>query len=542
MTSSDPQGKGKGKAPNPSSASTSSTFTAPTRTTSNDTPSRQDEQPTPSLLNRIGASAAGLSRDVFAGGSAVGGESLRRDARGFLAAAGNGKGGSTSASGNENGDVGYTQMHTGNLGLLDGSSSISGGVGDTLGMRSAGNMRTSGSGSGIQGAGGSGNLDGNTVEGSERARWIQQNEKEFAEFLDGVPSLTTAGDAGFEGGYMESTYEMHTNDSQTAQAGKFQYGAPLNPVGKQAFEDSWARSAQEVTGQHEAHPGPHAVNTREPTIYHFEPLPAFNPDKVTAAEYRREVVNTTARRDAGYMNTGHHNISVQEQESRDGDEVRDLLSRIGGFSFDEEIAGLSETEIERDEMKAYEREWMGMSSMERDRIIQVTRDLFPEKVKDGRGGLHGGIDVENPLNLFPGHEREAEENWREEKEREMQREEEDDDDDDDEFEGEVLNFQGTEWRVRKEKKNGEIKKGMRGKAKEEWKSDWEGVLKGYTDEVWGGLIPLVREAREELKVEEEKGDGGEGKETGNLKALRRLGAVLGHLRGLDGSGKQGWGC
>ncbi|TGO30149.1 hypothetical protein BPAE_0007g00260 [Botrytis paeoniae] len=551
MTLSNPRGKGKGKAPDPSSssasASTSSTTVSPAQTTSNDTPSRQDEQPTPSLLNRIGASAAGLGRDVFAGESGVGGERLRRDARGLLVAAGNGKGGSTSAiaGGSRNGDVGYTQMHTGNLGLLDGSSSISGGNRKDLGMRSAGDMGTSGSGSGsgIQGAGGSGDLNGNAVRGDERARWIQQNEKEFSEFLDGVPSLTPAADAGFEGGYLESTYEMYTNDLQAAQGGKVQYGAPSNPVGQQAFEDSWARSAQEVANQHEAHPGPRAVNKREPTIYHFEPLPAFNPDKMTAAEYHRGVMNTIAHKDAGNMNTTNHNISVQEQESRDGDEVRDLLSRIGGVSFDDEVAGMnqgmSDAEIEGDDMKAYEREWMGMSSVERGRIIQVTRDLFPGDVRDGGAVVHRGFDAENPLNLLPGHEREAEEKWRDEREREMQREEEEeeDDDDDDEFEGEVLNFQGIEWRVRKEKKNGEIKKGMKGNPKEEWKSDWEGVLKGYTDEVWGGLIPLVREAREELKVEEEKGDGGEGKEKGNLKALRRLGAVLGHLRGLDGSGK-----
>ncbi|KAF7924327.1 uncharacterized protein EAE98_007378 [Botrytis deweyae] len=531
MTSSDPQGKGKGKAPNPSpaSASTSSTSVPPAQITSNDTPSRLDEQPTPSLLNRIGASAAGLGRDVFAGGAGVGGESLRRDAQGLLVAAGNGKGGSTSAiaRGNGNGDVGYTPMHRGNPRLTDGSSSMSRGVGDTLGMRSAGNVGTSGSG--FQGAGGSGDSNGNAVGGDERARWIQQNEHAFSEFLDGLPSLTPAGDSGFGDGVSGSSYGMYES---------IPYGAPSNTVGKQALEDSWARSAQRGNDQREGYYGSRAVNAREPTIYHFEPLPAFHPDKMTAAEHRREVVNAISHRDAGYMNTDHHDISVQEQESRDGDEVRDLLSRIGGASFDEEIAGMdrgmSEMEIEGEDMKVYEREWMGMSSVERDRIIQATRGLFPEEVKNGGGVVHGGVDVENSLNLFPEYEREAEERWRGEREREMHREEEDDDD---EFEGEVLNFQGIEWRVRKEKKHGDTKKGIRGKAKEEWKSDWEGVLKGYTDEVWGGLIPLVREAREELQIEEEKGDGGEGNEKGNLKALRRLGAVLGHLRGLDGSGK-----
>ncbi|TGO08010.1 hypothetical protein BTUL_0231g00080 [Botrytis tulipae] len=540
MTSSNASGKGKGKAPDPSSASasTSSTAVPPAQTASNDKPSRQDEQPTPSLLNRIGASAAGLGRDVFAGGAGVGGESLRRDAQGLLVAAGNGKGGSTSAivGGSGNGDVGYTQMHTGNPRLMDGFSSISGGGGDTLGMRSAGNMGTSGSG--VPGAGGSADVNGKAVGGDERAIWIQKNEHAFSEFLDGVPSLTPAGDSGFGGDDSGSSYGMHESIPQVALGDVFQYGAPSNIVGKQALEDSWARSTQQVNNQREGHSEPRDINTREPTIYHFEPLPAFHPDKMTAAGYRREGVNTISRRDAGDMNINHHNISVQEQESRDGDEVRDLLSRIGGVSFDEEISGMDQVMsvagIERDEMKVYEEEWMGMSSVERERIIQATRDLFPEEVKNGGGVMHGGIDVENSLNLLPEHERGAEERWRGEREREMQR---GDEEDDDEFEGEVLNFRGIEWRARKEKKNGETKKEIKRKAKEEWKSDWQGVLQGYTDEVWGGLIPLVREAREELKIEEQKGDGGQGKEMGNLKALRRLGAVLGHLRGLHGSGK-----
>ncbi|TGO59679.1 hypothetical protein BOTNAR_0158g00010 [Botryotinia narcissicola] len=541
MASSNASGKGKGKAPDPSPASASSAAVPPAQTTSNDKPSRQDEQPTSSLLNRIGASAAGLGRDVFAGGAGVGGESLRRDAQGLLIAAGNGKGGSTSAiaGGNGNGDVGYTQVHSGNPRLMDGSSSISGVGGDSLGMRSAGNMGTSRNG--IPGAGGSADVNGKAVGGDERARWIQQNEHAFSEFLDSVPSLTPAGDSGFDGDDSEYSNGMHESIPQVALGDEFQYGTSSNIVGKQALEDSWARSAQRVSNQYETNSGSCAVKTREPTTYHFEPLPAFHPDKMTTAEYRREGVNTISPRDAGDMNINHHNISVQEQESRDGDEVRDLLSRIGEFSFDEEISGMdqgmSEAGIERDEMKAYEEEWMGMSSVERERIIQATRDLFPEEVKNGGGVVHGGIDVENSLNLFPEHERGAEERWRGERDREMQREDEEEEDDDDELEGEVLNFQGIGWRARKEKKNGETNKGIKGKAKEEWKSDWEGVLQGYTDEVWGGLIPLVREAREELKVEEQKGDGGQGREMGNLKALRRLGAVLGHLRGLDGSGK-----
>ncbi|KAK8903160.1 hypothetical protein QC760_008643 [Botrytis cinerea] len=451
MTSSD--SKEKGKAPDMSPASASSTAAPPAQTISNDTPSRQDEQPTPSLFNRIGASAAGLGRDVFAGSAGVGGDRLRSDAQGLLASIGNGKGGASMDAG---GNSGYTQMHAGNSGFLDGSSSISRGNGNALGMRSSGIKGTSD----VQGTGGSGDLNGNGVGGGERSRWIQQSESEFSEFLDGVPSLTPAGDSDFEAGHMESFNGLPTNNLQAVQGDQFQHGvlpAPTgvfsNPVGNQAFEDSWSQAAREIDNQHSARSGPRAVNTQGPVVYHFEPLPAWNPDNLTAAEFRQKAMDTITREKAEYMNTYYQGASVQEQESRDGDEVRNLLSRIGEASFDDEITGmnqeLSETEIEGDEMKAYEGEWMG-----------------------------------------------------------------------------------TEWRVRKEKKNGEKE---HGKGKEEWKSDWEGVLKGYTDEVWGGLLPLVREAREELKAEEEKSDGGKGggNEKGNLKALRRLGAVLGHLRGLN---------
>jgi hypothetical protein len=61
--------------------------------------------------------------------------------------------------------------------------------------------------------------------------------------------------------------------------------------------------------------------------------------------------------------------------------------------------------------------------------------------------------------------------------------------------------------------------------REHWREQWEGVLTRYTDEVWGGLLPLVQEARKE--VEDMK--NGESA-TEQPKALRRLGDILGHLQ------------
>lgn len=66
-----------------------------------------------------------------------------------------------------------------------------------------------------------------------------------------------------------------------------------------------------------------------------------------------------------------------------------------------------------------------------------------------------------------------------------------------------------------------------GGAREQFVEEWEGVLNRYADEVWGGLAPLVREARKE--VEEAKANP-TSEDARDMKAVRRLGAILGHLR------------
>jgi len=61
-------------------------------------------------------------------------------------------------------------------------------------------------------------------------------------------------------------------------------------------------------------------------------------------------------------------------------------------------------------------------------------------------------------------------------------------------------------------------------AREHWREQWEGVLTAYTDEVWGGLLPLVKQARQEME-----GARVDGLVSEKPTALRRLEAILSHL-------------
>lgn len=61
--------------------------------------------------------------------------------------------------------------------------------------------------------------------------------------------------------------------------------------------------------------------------------------------------------------------------------------------------------------------------------------------------------------------------------------------------------------------------------KQQWFDQWDGVLNRYADEVWGGLLPLVKEARKEIEDIRNSEEA-----TKQPKALRRLNAILGHLQ------------
>jgi hypothetical protein len=110
----------------------------------------------------------------------------------------------------------------------------------------------------------------------------------------------------------------------------------------------------------------------------------------------------------------------------------------------------------------------GLSAEQLSQLRTMTRDLFPS------AEAHGAINPGHPLNLTP-------------------------------------NFEGAY--------------GQPPTGSGDWREQWDGVLNRYTDEVWGGLLPLVKEARREVK--DIRNDPSNIQQP---KALRRLGAILGHLR------------
>jgi hypothetical protein len=110
----------------------------------------------------------------------------------------------------------------------------------------------------------------------------------------------------------------------------------------------------------------------------------------------------------------------------------------------------------------------GLSSDQISKLREITKDIFPPPER------HIGVSSDNPMNLLPDLSNES-----------------------------MI-------------------------AKEHWKEQWERVLTGYADEVWGGLLPLIKEARTEVEdiSQSQKNIADDEKP----KALRRLEAILGHLQ------------
>ncbi|KAF7854738.1 hypothetical protein EAF04_010306 [Stromatinia cepivora] len=530
-------------------------------------PTKRDEQPQSSLLARIGASATGLGRDVFKGDrrgeglGGEGGEGLRRDVVGLMRGRGDGKGG-VGGGGNGGGSGSYA----GPSSLRDAGVGFAGPAARNEGTRSAGNNDMKGNGG-----------DEKASEGqSERARHMQQSENEFSDFLDGVPSLAPADDFGFASGPgpgpgpgagsrsrnrgQEVDYAASSSSGAGAGAGfgagfltqgntnffwgdadaegegegmdtqkdRFKYGAVSKPNSgliqgntNSEWKNVWARTSGASTSTEQVQNPQVEIDKLKEWEGDFDMdkfLGEPEPSNISSNGENGKVSSPGYSERDGSRSVEFTHTSISEQEKRDGEAVREILSKIGGLDldFEEEMGELlteqkAWAENEQD-MKGYEWEWKwGMNEEERERIRRITRDLlFPEPV------VYRISKGDHSLNLIPGYEKEKEARWREER-----RGKEEDN-------GKEHMFAGVMFKSKMDE--------GKGKGKEEWKSDWEGVLRGYTDEVWGGLLPLILEAREELGREEKERETGEAKDSGDLKALRRLGAVLGHLRGMGNEG------
>jgi hypothetical protein len=173
--------------------------------------------------------------------------------------------------------------------------------------------------------------------------------------------------------------------------------------------------------------------------------------------------------------------TVAEQESHDGEEVLAILSDPGETA---DIFGTPTIDNE-------DFDW-GLTAEQISQLRAMTEDILPPPEP------HVPTSVENPLNLRPTFE-------------------------------DASNFNRSIPQIDTNGDESHIYFGVNGQprvAKQMWIEQWEDVLTRYTDEVWGGLLPLVQEARREIEgIQIDLG-----KSTEQLKALRRLGLIFGHLR------------
>ncbi|KAK1964559.1 hypothetical protein LY78DRAFT_704319 [Colletotrichum sublineola] len=68
-------------------------------------------------------------------------------------------------------------------------------------------------------------------------------------------------------------------------------------------------------------------------------------------------------------------------------------------------------------------------------------------------------------------------------------------------------------------------------ARAMWMDSWDDVLTSYTDQVWGDLSSLAREAQQEINEAREQGTATAAVDRGGMQALRRLRQILAHVRG-----------
>ncbi|KAG9244604.1 hypothetical protein BJ878DRAFT_61096 [Calycina marina] len=184
----------------------------------------------------------------------------------------------------------------------------------------------------------------------------------------------------------------------------------------------------------------------------------------------------------GILSTvSEYHKTVEEQEVTDGADVLDLL---GSSDL------TSKTQINPSDQDIGQNYDWGLSDGQIVLIRGITRELFPDPQQ-----AHPSMPADHPLNLIP--------------------------------QGESTD--GNMGSPAKEGGYDEMyvqyeQDGHAVSSTQVWKTQWEGVLGRYTDEVWGDLLPLVQEVRKEVE------NFVDGEEKEEPVALRRLKGILGHLQ------------
>ncbi|RAL66377.1 hypothetical protein DID88_006070 [Monilinia fructigena] len=363
---------------------------------------------------------------------------------------------------NINAQTGISQADTSLLSRI--GASASGLARDTLVREGA---RGDAVGRGIKGlVGGKGGSGSGSQEfGGDHARG---NEEELSTFLDGTGGL----DGGFGDGVDSMEFkDEHGGDSATDFKRDFESRDKRNtrisgPVENSGTLDITSESGSEERDReyrdtsemlYSVAKNPQ-VSTSTPREWEgvwsrasdiSTPTPISTSDLNAQRQNRRDVqsnIDGTLLGQSAWppTTTLTPKTDVLAQESHDGEGVLAILNtRIA----DGELA---EQEVMKREMESHGEEWYweniwGLDGEQKMKIVGMVRGL---------GGLERVSKSNESLELVPDYERE----------------------------------------------------GREGEG-EKWKSEWEGVLNGYVDEVWGGLLPLVKEARREL-------EGGRAKERG----------------------------
>jgi hypothetical protein len=176
--------------------------------------------------------------------------------------------------------------------------------------------------------------------------------------------------------------------------------------------------------------------------------------------------------------------SVDEQQQHDGDAVLSLLSNPSVTTNELEVLSVEDEALNWD-----------LTDQQISRLRTLVDELFPPPDE------HISMSAEHPLNLIPHMDSTT-------------------------TTSDPVPFIDTTLEYSNMHFGQDV---PRDAARQMWMEQWEGVLTRYTDEVWGNLLPLVVEARKEIKTIKE---GHSGATIEQSKALRRLRLVLNHVRKL----------